>query len=336
MICGLQDSIDDIEILCKGYIERNSYIFTSLTYPYNIYDAIVIKHPMNVDINQPCYGKSIKNLEDHISLINKYQLEKAVLLVDSLDFIVKCPSLKYLHIVPSTDKDFFDFSPIYNMPEIISLDCQTCYGREEQLCSCIDYQRIKGLKDLSVSGKGHVNYNKIRTLKSLQISGIKINNLTDAFCSSKLDTMRVITCGIKSLDGIEKSKNITCLYLQYNRLLKDISALRQVKSSLRALRIENCPKIEDFSVLYELENLELLEITGNNSLPDLYFLKEMKKLKTFIFSVNILNGDLTPCINLNYVFCEKSRRHYNLKDKDLPKGRFIHGNEGIEMWRRLE
>ncbi len=206
MICGLQDSLDDIEILCKGYIERNGYIFTSLTYPYNVYDTIVINHPMNADINYPRYGKSIKSLDDHISLINKYQLEKAVLLVASLDFIVKCPSLKYMHIVPLTDKDIFDFSPIYDMPEIISLDCQTCYGSEEQLCGYIDYQKVNGLNDLSVSGKGHVNYNKICTLKSLQISNIKINNLTDAFCSSKLDTMRVITCGIKSLDGIEKSK----------------------------------------------------------------------------------------------------------------------------------
>jgi len=127
-----------------------------------------------------------------------------------------------------------------------------------------------------------------------------------------------------------------CLYLLYNRKLEDISALAKVKSTLKALRIVNCAKIKDFSVLSELENLELLELWGSNSLPDLKFLNNLKKLKTFIFNVNILDGDLTPCLNLSYVYCGKSKRYYNLKDKDLPKGRYIRGNESIDEWRRLE
>ena len=70
-----------------------------------------------------------------------------------------------------------------------------------------------------------------------------------------------------------------------------------VKGTLKALRVENCPKIQDFSVLGELENLELLELAGSNTLPNLDFLKTMKNLKTFTFSMNVLDGNLDPCLN---------------------------------------
>ena len=115
-----------------------------------------------------------------------------------------------------------------------------------------------------------------------------------------------------------------------------IEKKRKVKKTLRALRIENCPKISDFSLLEELVNLELLELSGNNELPNLNFLKAMKNLKTFIFSMNVKDGDLSPCMVVPRVHSKKDRRHYNLKDKDLPKGLYVHGNENIEKWRRLE
>ena len=124
--------------------------------------------------------------------------------------------------------------------------------------------------------------------------------------------------------------------MYYNRYLEDISALKKVKSTLKALRIDNCSNIKDFSVLGELENLELLELTGTNDVPSLKFLKTMKNLKTFIFNINVKDGDLSPCVGLSYVYSEKNRRHYNLKDIDLPKREYVRGNESIELWRRLE
>ena len=85
-----------------------------------------------------------------------------------------------------------------------------------------------------------------------------------------------------------------------------------------------------------MDNLELLELSGSNVLPNLDFVKTMVKLKTFVFNMNVLNGDLSPCLNLSYVFSEKNRKHYNLKEKDLPKGIYVRGNEDIEQWRRWE
>ena len=61
--------------------------------------------------------------------------------------------------------------------------------------------------------------------------------------------------------------------------------------------------------------------------------KKMKKLKTFILDMNVLDGDLTPCLDISYVTCGKDRRHYNLKDSDLPKGKIYRPEKELELWR---
>ena len=62
----------------------------------------------------------------------------------------------------------------------------------------------------------------------------------------------------------------------------------------------------------------------------------MKNLKLFMFNMNVLDGDLSLCLKVSHVYSEKNRRHYNLKDEELPKGKFLMGNKDIEEWRRLE
>lgn len=225
------------------------------------------------------------------------------------------------------------------MPQIKLLFCQNQHGTQSQILSKIDYSQIYGLIDLGIGvNRGTFNYNKIETLKSLDVGGFQGRNqdLTDLFCSKELDTLRMIQCGVHSLDGIDTSEKMQCLYLHYNRSLKDISALKKVKHTLKALRIENCPKIEDFSVLGELENLELLELSGRNVLPSLDFLKSMKRLSLFVFDMNVLDGDLSPCLEISHAESRRNRKHYNLKNQDLPKGKFKMGNEDIDEWRKLE
>lgn len=222
------------------------------------------------------------------------------------------------------------------MPEIKSIQCPTVYGAGERFFTELDCERLTGLQDIHVTSRGYRNYEKISTLKSLGLSGYKKQDLTEAFSSPILDTLTIIQCKIKSLEGIQKSSRIQCLYLYYDKYLEDISALQKIKKSIKALRIENCPKIKDFSILGELDHLELLELSGSNELQDLSFLKTMKSLKTFVFNMNVKDGDLSLCTGLSYVYSERNRKHYNLKNAELPKGQYVRGNEDIEVWRRCE
>lgn len=327
----------DYKALADHYILRDGYVFVCLCHPGTVFDAIVIRHPQDAKCFSPRLPESKRGLAEHLMLINELKIEKALIIANNIDFIVECPSLKYLRIIPAEDSiNGFDYSPLYDMPEIKSLWCATIYGRNEEFSTTVDYSKVKGIENFSVYNSGYLNYKNISTVKSLGLSHIQDRDLQNAFSSLKLDTLSVIQCKVQSLEGIQKSEKMQCLYLYYNRFLKDISALSKVRRTLRALRIENCPRIEDFSVLGELENLELLELSGSNELPSLRFLQTMKNLKTFIFSMNVKDGDLSPCLVLSYAYSKRNRKHYNLKDVNLPKGQYVHGNETIEEWRRLE
>ena len=131
--------------------------------------------------------------------------------------------------------------------------------------------------------------------------------------------MRFLSCGLESLEGFEKCSALESLLLERNRNLEDISAISSIASTLKVLDIENCSKISTFECLSSLVNLEVLRLMGNNTLPNLGFLQHMPKLKMFSFSMNILDGDLSMCTGIPYVSSERNRKHYNIRDKDLPK-----------------
>lgn len=317
----ITDVITDVSAFQQGYLYRQGYVFAPLTQS-NIYDAIVIRNPSHCQAWCPQHGFSDHSLEEHIELINQYHLEKAIIIADDISFITRCSSLKYLKIVlADTAVDKFDYSPLYDMPCIKELTCTTAYGGpKERLHTTIDYSKVKGLVKVGVSGKGHLNYNLVDTLEELHISGDKAHeNLSSISSSQNLKRIWFLQSGLKSLSGIERFPKMQDLSFDYMRSLCDISQLSLVANSLRALSIENCPKITDFSVLYDLVNLEHLHLYGKNELPSLGFLNKMKKLKTFVFSMNVADCDLSPCLQIPYASTYHNRKQYNFKDKDLPK-----------------
>ena len=207
ILTDIEEVITDAEILRRGWVSRQGFIFTGITHPANIYDAIVIKDPQNVRCFSPVIKESSHNLEEQIELINREKIEKAMIIAENIDFIKKCPTLKYLRIIPAENAgDGFDYSPLYEMPEIKSIQCPTVYGAGERFFTELDCESLTGLQDIHVTSRGYRNYEKISTLKSLGLSGYKKQDLTEAFSSPILDTLTIIQCKIKSLEtSYEKS-----------------------------------------------------------------------------------------------------------------------------------
>lgn len=323
------------------WTEHNSkYIdgkrFVSVTFPFNRPDGILIEN---------------LKLEYMVDYIQKKQIKKAYIEeMTDYNFLENCQSFEhiamefkpsfseYSNCIQKGNKIIkeYDLTSLYTLKHLKSLNMYENVPEFVQVKVQIDLSKMLFLEMLWSEYKYVKNINSLTGIKTLVLNHVKLPDLHGLFCGDALDTLSVACSSIKSLDGIETADKMQCLYLYYNRSLKDISALSKVKKTLKALRIDNCSKIEDFSVLAELENLELLQLSGSNTLPSLDFIKSMKNLKTFVFNVNVENGDLTPCLNLSYVYSEKNRKHYNLKDKDLPKNVHTRGNEDIEEWRRLE
>lgn len=160
--------------LKNHYVFRNGFVFTSVGSETNVFDGIVIRSPETSNVSSPVLGLSEKTLEEHIALVNEYQLEKAVVVANSLEFITRCPSLRFLNIYPSDCADAnFDYSPLYQMPNVEYLRCETNYGTQQKLSTTIDCSRISGLRYLFLSDCGHLNFKELNTLESLNINNFK-------------------------------------------------------------------------------------------------------------------------------------------------------------------
>lgn len=290
-------------------------------------DAIVI-FPEDAMIVTPVLIKSRKTLEEHIEYIQKNNIKKAIIAANDIHFLSHCPSLEYLHIIPSIYANDFDYSPIYQLPNLKLLHCETMYGlgatyevKEKVKVAHIDYSRFPGLKSLSVIGaKGHQNVNMAESVEVLVFEfGFPPSKTLSGFLPKEnLKELSINASSIKSLEGIEVATKLHTLNLSYNRSLVDISHLRYLSESLVRLEIEACGKIQDFSVLSELSNLEFLTLKGSNVLKDISFLKCLPKLRNLHLTMNVEDGDLNLCEQVPYVRIQ-NRKHYSHKDKDLPK-----------------
>ncbi len=324
------------ENILNGFTDRDGFIFTSLTAPTNVHDAIVIHVPQTANCLSPKFPHSSKSLDEHLSLIQSQNLEKAIVICEGIEWLPQCASLRFLWIIPAlTAPSGFDFSPLYQMACVKWLRCQTIYGMREERHGDIDYALVPGLRCLYVMQTKHeLNFNKTCGLQSLSLSNYKEADLSCAFCSEELDWISLSNCKIASLDGLSNAKNLKSISLSHNRCLADISALSSVKGTLFQLCIENCSRITDFSALATLSKLEYLELQGNNTLPSLEFLRNMPNLKVLNLSMNVADGNLSLCMQIPYATC-KNRKHFNPKDADLPKQLpTVRDDHGIALWRR--
>lgn len=318
MIEELNRRVTDIYVLSQGFILRDGFAFVLGDKPA-VYDTLLIRWPADA-VGTPKFAKSSRTLEEHIQLINQYKLENARIICRDLSFITQCPTLTKVSIHPDDmGSDGFDYSPLYAMPNLKSVCCITKYGIRGQYKTNIDYTKLRNLKEVSIAGLGHKDYEKLSSLESLWISNCKKHrDFKEISCSTQLQDITLMQCGLRSLDGIEKHSQMRSVVLSHNRLLTDISALEKLGNTLRVIDIEACPKISDFSFLAMLVNLEHLRLYGSNRLPSLDFLKEMPNLKTFTFTMDIEDGDLTLCKGIPYASC-KNRKHFNVKDAQLLK-----------------
>lgn len=284
-------------------------------------DTIVIHNPKDALITSPVLMKSHRSLSEHIDYICKNNIRKAIIVAEDIRFISKCPSLEYLWVLPALGVNNFDYSPVYELPNIKWLRCDTMTGWEGEQVASVDYSRFNKVRRLSIHGyKGHHNVALTQTVISLvfDFGYPNSNDLVNILPSAELRNLAVCQAPIKSLAGIETSKKLRRLKLSNNRKLSDISALDKLSESLACLEIDTCGKISDFSALETLVNLEYLTLKGSNTLPDLSFLMNMPKLRYLHLTMNVVNGDLSLCERLPYVRIQ-NRKHYSHKDKDFPK-----------------
>lgn len=299
--------------------------FVALHYPYSVRDALMIRN-------------SISDEEKQYIIDNKVEKLYLTNVIDT-DFLLDCNCIRYLSYLLPINPEGMITAKLQGLLSLQSLKLLEFVELDDEIkvpyqIEMTNYHQLEYFKGNFLRVR---NLEQCILLKTLRLRNINQSNLLVLSNLRELDTLEIIESKILNLDGIETKEKLQCLYLHYNRKLQDISKLAHVKRSLKTLVIENCAKIKDFSVLNELENLEHLKLIGSNNLSDLSFLKNLKNLKTFIISMNVLNGDLSLCLDIPYVFIQKGRKHYNYSDKHMRKEKeeYRRGNENLPEWRRL-
>ena len=316
-IQSIFETVKDEHLRHARYIVRDGFVFTSLTKD-TIFDALVVKECTG---DSSPYSAGTRSLEECIELINCYRLESAVFVANNDSVLKQCPTVKQFLLYPDTNSQ----TPInyYSLRTVPGIKNFSLAGKS-------------GIDELYTGGISPLLFQKLKTLKRLNMCGIddksndKKASITtiDNFDLPELMKLTIIQCGITSLNGIHNCPKLQWLDLSYMRNLSDISDLSTLAPTLRMLAFENCPKITDFSVISKLKELEYLELKGKNELPNLDFIKKLPKLKFLILTMNVSDGNVSFLLNIQYVDAV-CKRHYNLKNKDLPKDKTDLGFEFI-------
>ena len=120
---------------------KDGFDFCAIVYPFNQCNAIRVIDDMHT-------------VDQYVGYINAHRVEQADIIMPQLDFLRDCPTLKYIKVSPpSADQLSFDYSPLYDHPEIMSLHIINEYcvreGRRLKKIPTIDYSHFPQLQSLS-------------------------------------------------------------------------------------------------------------------------------------------------------------------------------------------
>ena len=311
----MNDFLSDIEQYnTKRPLTSSLYTDDFSFYPYKEGGTLIVFESPELRADSPKRKISRRSLEEHIEYIQENQIKQAIVIANHLDFLRRCPSLEHISIYPSYTAQNFDYSPLYDLPNLRSLECHTKYGFPPNKVTTVDYSRLPNLEGLDLEEQGHLNVSGVEALKVLSIGPrfFKKNDLRGTFQFSHLISLILCQTRLVSLDGIEDAANLKRLTLVYNSKMQNISALESVKDSLVWLEIDACGGIKDYSVLQRLHCLEYLELGESAVLPNLSFVNNMPNLKHFVFRGKALDGDISVLDKVPNVLLI-DRRHYNHK-----------------------
>ena len=250
-----------------------------------------------------------------------------------LDFLVNFPNAEQITEVVIA-LNFDSLQPVSGFSALKSLSIG---GQSKQE---IDFSLIRHLESLSITGNFIFRNLHELSLSSLAVAETKtfpfeeINsglqslylrhvnmdwNQIDHF--HELSNLELVQLPIQDLLGMKKLPALMKCVIAYCSKLKDFSGLRfcQLLQDLELDHVKGV-SVEDLS---DLPNIRKLILSSVGTLPSIKFIDSLPTLKFLSFvGTNILDGDLTPCLRLDYAGT-LNKRHYNLKSDQLPRKGFF-------------
>ena len=275
------------------YIKKDGFIF----HPY-IDNAIIAEDNRIGDIVTYINQNSISHIV----------ISGAFYKLTDLNFIADCHSISEVTI---SSNSITDCTGLYEAVNLIKLTVPDSFPD-------IDMSNLKSLQEFAGCINILQNISNCTSLKKLYTHGnFPGQNLYCINSFANLEELRITHSNIASLLGIAELKNLISLKLYYLKNLSDISQLIYISDTTREIEFENCPQLDGYDVLGNLSNIKKLCTIKCSSIPTLSFINGMTELKMFDFyGTNIADGDLTPCLSLDFV-CFNNKKHHSHTLKEL-------------------
>ena len=206
-----------------------------------------------------------------------------------------------------------DNSFIYDLPNLEGLVI-SLYKDSDFILDCSKLPKSQYSLNINIwSKKKIIKIEQLNetNLEHLYISDFDEKDLSVISTLTNLKSLSITRSKIKSLKGIENLINLEYLSLGAVRSLVDISDIVACKK-LKRIDFDICWKLQDFSPIGELKEMEILELQDCKSLASIKFVAQLPKLKRLIaLGTTVINDyDTTPAEHVA-VFWGSYKAEYN-------------------------
>lgn len=163
---------------------------------------------------------------------------------------------------------------------------------------------------------------ELKEVKILWLPSKVSQKIFDSICKMEnLEGLWIKWSSIKSIDNVNKLKNLKHLHLGSSSQLENINVLGEMKS-LITLEIQQLNNITDFSVIGKLTQLEGLGINGGNwtaqKVDNIEFISSLQKLKYLtLLNTQMKQKSFTPLLKLENLV--RFNCSWNYPEKEFEK-----------------
>ncbi|PFT49495.1 hypothetical protein [Priestia megaterium] len=269
----------------------------------------------------------VENNEEEI-LINDTYLQECINYIDKnfikkvdisyprykdvdLEFLKQCPTIEEIALESEYLQDISGITHLKNL-KVLSLSEETVIDGKNE----IDLGKLLNLETLYLTWSKRIKgINKLLNLRELAIWKYKpkSKDLGELAPLKNLRKLILVQSNVENLNGISKLEKLRKVELNSLRKLNSLSDIKMLSEYLTNLEIESCKNVEDLIEIEHLERLESLTLANCGEISSIDFIKKLPDLKHLVFlGTNVLDGNLLPCVGINYVMFD-NKKHYSHK-----------------------
>jgi hypothetical protein len=235
----------------------------------------------------------------------------------------KLPDLSFLSRFPWVEElniqhaDMIDISGVSALARLRSL---LISGKAKQP---LDLANFPHLRELRIQWWPKLRLgDALTSLRALTLSHYSpaSNDLSGLPEMPHLEELDLVQSQNPTLSGIDRYRSLKKVEVAYFPRLVDLSALSAFTNGvLGTLEFQRCPKLANHDHVKVIRALKRLAFNSCGEISSLKFLDDLEALESFSFvHTNIVDGDLTPCLRLQFAgFFNK--RHYSHRSSDFPE-----------------